>query len=505
MESSNDSGEKLTFSFQIDNCVEENYYQITICDDKENFETEKILCENGGESLSFKKKLEYIFFFEKRQKMTLIIFKQDMYNKDKKNIGTAKFIYLADIVTIKDGIYETNLNEDLNTEKIQIKVQKSKEYKDKRYLFDYLKSGIKLSCFISFDFSQKNKSKIKDDNLNILKNIFQYIEGYTPDHLYYASGFGAKIKGNKILAFDIDKSKLNSDKLIEKYKTSLESNNIIPDKNIALSPIIKKITSDIYQTYEPDKYYVLFLLLSKDIDKKDKKNLIHQIIASSYLPLSIFIIGIGNHDFTEAKSTLKKISKYSSEGMAKVRDNITFIINNSAITANKTISFCLKELSKQMIEFYIYNKYFPENNDNNDIKESINLYASIQDKFENKEITYESSNSNNENQFQTYNSSPIENNKSETSNQNKINSYNPDININNDNDKNKDSINIGNTLNSNNANDNVKGSNNSNTDSYQIKTSDFYETNVINPYAIKKKVEKSGSSSSTFNSKNSGQ
>ena len=245
--------------------------------------------------------------------------------------------------------------------------------------------------------------------------------------------------------------------------------------------------------------------MSKDIDKKDKKNFIHRIIASSYLPLSIFIIGIGNHGFTELKTILKKISKYSNEGLEKVRDNVLFTTNMSNITASKTISFCLKELSNQMIEFYIYNKYFPENNDNNDIKESINLYASIQDKFDNKEITYESNNSNNENQFQTFNSSPIENNKSETSNQNKINSYNPDININNDNDKNKDSINIDNTLNSNNANDNVQSSNNSNTDSYQIKTSDLYEINVINPYAKKKKVEKSGSSSSTFNSKNSGQ
>ena len=506
MELSNESGEKIIFSFQIDNCVEENYYQITICDDKENFETEKKLCEKGGESILFNKKMEYIFLFDKRQKITLIISKQDMYNKDENNIGTAKFVYLADIVTSKNGIYETNLNEDLNTEKIQIKAQKSKDSLDKKYLFDYLKFGIKLSCFISFDFSQKNKSKIKDDNLNILKNIFQFIEGYTSNHFYYASGFGAKIKGSKIPAFDIDKLQLNSDKLIEKYKISLESSNIIPEKNIALSPIIKKITSDIYESYEPDKYYVLFLLLSKDIDKKDKKNLIHQIIASSYLPLSIFFIALGNHDFTESKSTLKKISKYSSEGMAKVRDNIIFTINNSPITANKTISLCLKELSKQMIEYYIYNKYFPESEDNNNIKDSMNLYANYQDNIDNKNITNDSNNSNNEKQFQTSNSSPIENNKTETPNPTKINSYNPDINIDNNN---KDSNINNNTLNSNNINDNVQSSNNSNTDSYQIKCSDFYDTKnsgcCENPYAKKKKVEKSGDSSSTFNSKNSGQ
>ena len=490
---SNESEEKLIFSFQINNCMKDYYYQISICDDKENFETDKILCENDGASLSFKKKMEYIFIFEKRQKITLIITKQYMYNKAENNINTAKFVYLANIVTTKNGIYETNLNNEFNTETIQIKVQKNEENKEKRYLFDYLKSGIKLSCFISFDFSQKNNSKNKDDNLNILKNIFQYIERYTEDHLYYASGFGAKTKESQKPAFDLDKFKLNSDKLIEKYKVFLESNNIIPEKNIALSPIIKKITSDIYQSYEPNNYYVVFVLISKDIDKKDKKNLIHQIIASSYLPLSIFIIGIGNHNFTESKTTLKKISKYSNEGMEKVRDNVIFTTYNSVTTANKTISLCLRELSKQMVQFYIFNKYIPESDDNNNnIKDSINLYIYHQDNINNNKIY--SSESNSENQFQVSNSSPIENNKSETPNPPQVNSYNPSLNNN--------SNNIEDSSNSNNINNSIQNSNNSNTN-YILKSSDF---NVIveNPFT-KKKVDKSGSSGSTFNSKNSGQ
>ena len=486
---SNESEEKLIFSFQINNCIKDYYYQISICDDKENFETDKILCENDGASLSFKKKMEYIFIFEKRQKITLIITKQYMYNKAENNINTAKFVYLANIVTTKNGIYETNLNNDFNTETIQIKVQKNEENKEKRYLFDYLKSGIKLSCFISFDFSQKNNSKNKDDNLNILKNIFQYIERYTEDHLYYASGFGAKTKESQKPAFDLDKFKLNSDKLIEKYKVFLESNNIIPEKNIALSPIIKKITSDIYQSYEPNNYYVVFVLISKDIDKKDKKNLIHQIIASSYLPLSIFIIGIGNHNFTESKTTLKKISKYSNEGMEKVRDNVIFTTYNSVTTANKTISLCLRELSKQMVQFYIFNKYIPESDDNNNnnIKDSINLYIYHQDNINGSE-------SNSENQFQVSNSSPIENNKSETPNPPQVNSYNPSLNNN--------SNNIEDSSNSNNINNSIQNSNNSN-NNYILKSSDF---NVIveNPFT-NKKVDKSGSSGSTFNSKNSGQ
>ena len=77
--------------------------------------------------------------------------------------------------------------------------------------------------------------------MSILKNIFQCIEDYTEDHLYCSSGFCAKTKESRKPAFDLVKSKLNSDELIEKYKSNLVSKNIIPDKKIDISHLIKKI------------------------------------------------------------------------------------------------------------------------------------------------------------------------------------------------------------------------------------------------------------------------
>ena len=486
---SDEDGEKLVFSFQLKNCIKEYYYQISIYDDKENFQTEKILCEVGGETLSFIKKMEYIFLFEKRQKITLIISKHFLYDKEN-NINTAKVVYLSNIVTQEKGIYETNLSEDINTEIFLLKAQKSKENAENIYLFDYLKSGIKLSCFISFDFSQKNTATIKDDNLIILKNIFENIEEYIEDHLYFSSGFGAKTESSKNPAFDMDKFKLNSDELIGKYKVSLESKNIIPEKNIVLSPLIKKISSDVCQIYDPkiNNYNVLFILISKDIDKKDKKNLLHQIIASSYLPLSIFIIGIGNLDFTELKSALKKINKYSNKGAENIRQNILFTSYKTKITANKTISLCLKELSKQMIQYYIYNKYFPEK-DNNEIKDSISLFESYQQNIDNN------------------NNDDID--ETESAYTEITNEYPTPGNSNNDviNNNSKD---INESLNSNNTkNINISNSNNSN-GSYKLQTSVFgneiMKNNPYKPHNKAKKIEKSGASSSTNNSlKNSGE
>ena len=475
MEKSSESEEKLIFSFEIQNCEQDYYYQISVCDDKDNFKTSEILCENGGNIISFKESMEYTFIFEKRQKFTLIISKKKMYNKSEE---TPIIVYLSNIVSSKNGISIMNLNDYYNSEIISIKAQKNKEDKDKKYLFDYFKSGIKLSCFISFDFSQKNNQRIKDDNLSILKNIFQSIESYTEDRKYFSSGFGAKTKESKSSVFNIAESKLNSDELIEKYKTSLESKNIIPEKTISLSPLIKKITTDIYEIYDPTKYNVLFVLISKDLDKKDKKSLIHQINASSYLPLSIFIIGIGNNDFTEAKGTLKKISKFSSEGLENIRNNIIFTTFNSLVTASKTCSICLKELSKQMIQYYIYNKYFPENDEKENkkkLEQSINMFNKIQNNnnIDDKNDNIEKNNENNEVKNQSK-STPIEEQNIE------IKYSTPDdVNTNNI------SVNINSNPN-NNPNPNKK---------YSLKSSEFYpKENQDNPFS------KNASSKTTYNS-----
>jgi len=393
---SNEAEEKLIFSFKIDNCEKDYYYQISMCDEKENFETKKVKCEVGGELISFSNKMNFNFLFEKRQKITMIISKKNFYEPEGSDYGNAKIIYISKLVMSEGGKYEIELNDkDYNSEKILVKIEKNKEEIEKKYLFDYFKSGIKLSCYISFDFSQKNKANIKDANLSILKNIFQYIEDYTSDNLYYSSGFGAKLNDSKIPVFEFDNVKLNSDQLLEKYNVFLDSKNVVPEKKIALSHLIKKITKDIYKVFDANIYNVLFILLSGSIDKKDKEKIINQIIASGYLPLSIVIIFVGNHGFAETKEMFEKSHKYASNGMEKIRNNVIFTSLNSPSGANKCISFCLKELSKQMIEYYIYTKFSTvnedekeeEKKDNHDsnkdkIKQSIGIFEKINEQNE---------------------------------------------------------------------------------------------------------------------------
>ena len=120
------------------------------------------------------------------------------------------------------------------------------------------------------------------------------------------------------------KGKLNNsvDELIKNYKNFLEHPKIIPDEKIIFSPLIKKIIDDVNKTYQSNIYNVLFVLLSGNIDKKDYKEIINSMILSSYLPLSIIVIGIGNHDFSKYKELFNLDNKYSSENMPKNKDKL---------------------------------------------------------------------------------------------------------------------------------------------------------------------------------------
>lgn len=470
----NDDGEKIILSFSIKNCLKDYYYKISVFSENENFETEKIRCEIGGDNISFEKKLNFTFQFVKRQPINIIVEKQNVYGKEGNDLCNPINIRLSNLLLFKGAKYETKLNEfAYNSETILIEVYKNKDHLEKRYLFDYLKLGIKLSCFISFDFSKKGKSLIKDINFNILKYIFHYLEDYIDGHSFYPKGFGAKIKNSKELVFDMSNFNIDSDKLKEKYKEYLESSNIIPEKKVLLSPLIKKVTNEISLLNKSNIYNVLFVLLSSGIDKKDKQSIFNLIMASSfYLPLTIVVIGVGDHDFSREKEIFEQINKFSSQGKEKSRNNVIFVSLKNPNSASQITSLCLRELSKQIIEFYDYIEYYPENDEKENKKnftKSVSLFGSVtfNDNLEGEEQIIEKKNS-----------TPIGENKMDLEGNP---TPNPDI-FTSDDYSNSNSINT----NPNNKNNNVNISNNSNT-KYSLKGSiESCPMTPVNPYLIDK-------------------
>ena len=304
---SNEVGEEIVLTFTLKNCEINYYYQILINKDNEDsqkFETEKLESKDG--KIHYEKKMNCKFIFGTNQKFYINVNKIPKYSIKKDFYCYERQTVLSSLILSKNGIYERKIRDAYDSEKISIKLDKLKSQKDQNLLFDYLRSGIRFNCFVSFDYSNKDNSLVKNNNLNILKYITERFIGFTDDQLFHVAGFGAQSKtaSNSVNSsnsvFCIGKSETyDLDKITSVLYNSNNLNMIIPEKIILLSPLINKIINDINISYKNNIYYVSFIFLSDDIDKSDYKETINNIITSSYLPLSIIIIGVGDHDFTK--------------------------------------------------------------------------------------------------------------------------------------------------------------------------------------------------------------
>ena len=353
---SNETEEKLILNFSLKNCKKANYYNINILlfgNENYNFETEKIVCVKEGEIINFPNKMKCSFQFGKNQNLIINTVREPYLFGDKEEFERKTF--LANLIQSKNGIYEREIsNEKGNSEIISIKIEKEKSQEEKMYLFDYLILGMKLSCLFAFDFSKKDEFRKKDittNTLHTIKGLIETILIYVKDdQIFHPIIFGGKFDKSKSNINEIKKSN-NINDIIEGYKTFLEQPGIISAEKIAISSLIDEIINKIYKSYQSDIYNILILFLSGDIDGKDQKKTIDNIIKSSYLPLSIIVIGIGNHDFSKMKELFLN-NVISSEGMPKNKENVIFLTLKNKLAINIIIDNCLEELRKQIIEFF---------------------------------------------------------------------------------------------------------------------------------------------------------
>ena len=387
--------EKLSLTISLKKCQENFPYSVSIIMEdsssgyKEDFETEIIICKQNNSEIIFTQKMSCNYYFEKKQNLKISM-KQFIGNKIK---SKQRLTSLSSLIACKNSIYERKLNEiKEDSEIICIKIERDNSNSDNnKSLFEFFKSGLKLSCFLSLDFSENNNNpSLIDTKINYL-NIFKYISNIISNYtrfLFYLSGFNGKIKNadsNKTV-FNLNMNEKDSsvntiDKVINYFNICLEQNLIKSEKNNHLSPIIKKITNEIYKLYEIRYYNVSFIITRGVIEQNDIKKTIDAIIESSYLPLTIIIIGVGKNDYSQMKKIFSLNKKYSSLGMEKMRNNVIFtsLIDDFSNSAEKLVSWCMVELSKQILDYYDLIRSSPkhifENNLNN-IKESFNVYNS---------------------------------------------------------------------------------------------------------------------------------
>lgn len=371
--------EEIILNFTLTNCQKDLYYKIEIlnpCSSLGNFklfETEEIQCTLDNSEVKFKKALTCTYSFYKKQIIFLRIKKALSLNNSLIYKKYERLSVLSSLVTSTNSLYERNLKEnDNSSEKLHVQLDKKKvNYSKNLSLFEFFKSGIKLSCYISLDFSKGNEYN-QDDNsyFSILKDITSLISNYIIDHhSFYVYGIGGKPKNNNssqnVFNINMDENDAaikSYDKIFENYKNCLE--NIDPDNKVNLSSLIEKVNIDIHNKHELRYYNILFILLKDIVDKNDIQNIYDRIIESSYLPVSIIIIGIGKTDFTQMNEIFNSIPQVSSYTRTKKkRDNAIFISMNDYFENNteKRIQICFKNIGKQFLNYYELNECSPEN------------------------------------------------------------------------------------------------------------------------------------------------
>jgi len=372
--------DKMVLNFTLTKCQEDFYYKITIFNEEhslgnfEKFETEEILCKKDNSEINFKKKLNCDYIFNKRQLFKICILKGIDINSSKIYKKSERITIFSSLITSPNSTYERFIRpENPDSETIIIKIDKDKSNDSKKLsIYDIIKCGIKLSCFISIDFSNE-KNEIdnffleEEDNFsNIIKSILNIISIYTPNHLFNIYGIGGKMKfeDNLKKVFNINMNEIDAsiktyDAIIDNYNNC--KNQVISDDKIYLSTLLNKINNEIRLLNENKNYYILFILIKGNIHEDDIKYALDSIIESSYLPLSIVIYNAGE-SFKEMNNIFNSIPGVSSMGMKKMRDNLLFLsLNDFDSDIEKMVEISLKEIVKQILFFYKLIGFTPEN------------------------------------------------------------------------------------------------------------------------------------------------
>ena len=387
---------EIVLNFSLNKCKNKHDYSIEFSLDNHFKEFERIKCKSENSFIEFSESFPCKYYFYKIQNVTISVTKWEGVRSKKFKFGNERCpLTLSTIVNSKNSEFKTKLDEN-NSEIIIIKVTKSQEIN--KYIFcDFIREGISFDGYISIDFSDKKYHlDIDMENNQYMKAIEGFRETLYDFVKYFdVFGYGAKLKNNNNnnpyfnLSLNEDPSLKGLTNIKKAYIKCLEKIDFSFNKNI-LSSLIQYIEKIIFQKYNLIKYNIFFLLINKAPD--DYQKCIDAFIKTSYLPLSIIIIGIGDNENEFNKIIqLFKNKKQSSNGMEKQRNNIFFISMKECNYQKDTLkNICLKDIPMQVVEYYKLANTTPEqirNGNLENIKESLkilDLENSLYQNYDNK-------------------------------------------------------------------------------------------------------------------------
>ena len=259
----------------------------------------------------------------------------------------------------------------INNRKVNI-INKSNLIQNLSFI-DYIKKGVTIKLSIGIDYTSSNKPPNDPSSLHFLGGENDYekaikacgliIAYYDYNQLFPVYGFGAIIENETIpnMCFNVNfKNKpeiYTIDNVIYEYHNSFKHLALAGPTNFA--PIMKQVIGNIRKEDNILRYNVLLILTDGIIN--DMNETIDALVEASFLPLSVIIIGIGNDHFEEMKTLDGNENPLiNSKGKKRLRDLVQFIpFNDYKNSPNLLAEEVLKEIPRQIIEYYTINHITP--------------------------------------------------------------------------------------------------------------------------------------------------
>ena len=242
---------------------------------------------------------------------------------------------------------------------------------------DFIKAGVRICMSIGIDFTGSNGHPLDDNTLHCLKGnkpndyerAIRYcgdiVAYYDYDQLFPVYGFGAIVNSSNSkeasMCFNInfqDNAEIYTiNNVINTYHDCIKNDKLTFAGPTEFAPIIQAVISKIDNDIL--NYYILMILTDGVID--DLQETIDCIVAASFLPLSIIIVGIGNADFKKMEILDgDEVPLVSSSGQKRMRDLVQFVpFSKYGNDEKKLASEVLAEIPKQMVEYYKFKNLKP--------------------------------------------------------------------------------------------------------------------------------------------------
>ena len=236
---------------------------------------------------------------------------------------------------------------------IKDNLKKNNRFLNKRFPKKELKN--KMKNLISTIEINSNEYDQYEESILTVASV---LDSYDSDHKYPVFGFGS----NESDCFpcnenEDDPNVIGIDGILSVYERM--SKKVIPKKQSNFSEVIKRSMK--YANNPNDKSYNILLILTDGVIS-DMKETIKEIVNGSHLPLSIVILGIGNHDFKNMIVLDGDKKKLSTKEKESTRDIVQFVsFNKYKRDKKKLAQAILHEIPEQIEEYMYLNNLEPKN------------------------------------------------------------------------------------------------------------------------------------------------